>query len=101
MTRIWSVFPDTPYEISVTYLVTPVAIDSTREDTGAPVVDQIHEQGHRGAELSGVGSVAMAGPEPDIVFSHRTGCERSVWVVVDPRDFVTGQRVTVPRAHAA
>ncbi len=54
MTRIWSVFPDTPYEISVTYLVTPVAIDSAREDAGAPVVDQIHEHGHRGAELSAV-----------------------------------------------
>lgn len=56
MTRIWSVFPDMPYEISVTYFVTPVAIDSAREETGAPVVDQIHEQGHRGAELSGVGA---------------------------------------------
>lgn len=54
MTRIWSVFPDMPYEISVTYLVTPVAIDSALEDAGAPVVDQIHEQGHRGAELSAV-----------------------------------------------
>jgi hypothetical protein len=52
MTRIWSVFPDTPFEISVTYLVTPVAIDSALEFTGAPVVDQIHEQGHRGAELA-------------------------------------------------
>lgn len=50
MTRIWSVFPDTPYELSVTYLVTPVEIDSRREFTGAPVVDQIHEQGHRSAE---------------------------------------------------
>jgi hypothetical protein len=56
MTRIWSVFPDTPYEISVTYLVTPVAIDSTLETTGAPVVDQVHESGHRGTELSGVGA---------------------------------------------
>ena len=28
MTRIWSVFPDTQYEISVTYLVTPVPIES-------------------------------------------------------------------------
>lgn len=52
MTRIWSVFPDTPYEISVTYLVTPVAIESAREDAGAPVVDQLHEHGQRGAELS-------------------------------------------------
>lgn len=45
MTRIWSVFPDTPYEISVTYLVTPVAIESARTLTTAPVVDQIHDQG--------------------------------------------------------
>jgi hypothetical protein len=52
MTRIWSVFPDTPYEISVTYLVTPVAIESARTAIAAPVVDQIHEHGQRGAELS-------------------------------------------------
>jgi hypothetical protein len=51
MTRIWSVFPDTPYEISVTYLVTPVAIESQRKAETAPVVDQLHEQGQRGAEL--------------------------------------------------
>jgi hypothetical protein len=56
MTRIWSVFPDTPYEISVSYLVTPVAIDSAREDIGAPVVDQTHEQGQRGAELAAAGT---------------------------------------------
>jgi Zn-dependent protease len=56
MTRIWSVFPDTPYEISVSYLVTPVAIDSAREDIGAPVVDQVHEQGQRGAELTAAGT---------------------------------------------
>ncbi len=54
MTRIWSVFPDTPYEISVTYLVTPVAIESSREETSAPVVDQFHEYGHRGSELAPV-----------------------------------------------
>ena len=53
MTRIWSVFPDTPFEISVTYLVTPVEIESARDFTGAPVVDQIHEHGQRGAELVG------------------------------------------------
>jgi hypothetical protein len=51
MTRIWSVFPDTQYELSVTYLVTPIEIDSTRDVTGAPVVDQIHEQGHHPAAL--------------------------------------------------
>ena len=54
MTRIWSVFPDTPYEISVTYLVTPVAIESARRAESAPVVDQLHEQGQRGAELESV-----------------------------------------------
>jgi hypothetical protein len=51
MTRIWSVFPDTPYEISVTYLVTPVAIESENTLSTAPVLDQNLEQGHRGAEL--------------------------------------------------
>jgi hypothetical protein len=56
MTRIWSVFPDVPYEISVSYLVTPVEIDSTREVTGAPVVDQIHEQGPREAALESAGA---------------------------------------------
>lgn len=52
LTRIWSVFPDTPYEISVTYLVTPVAIESERVDESAPVVDQSHEQGQLGNELT-------------------------------------------------
>ena len=46
MTRIWSVFPDTPYEISVTYLVTPVEIELTAPPAIAPVVDQIHDTGH-------------------------------------------------------
>lgn len=49
MTRIWSVFPDTQYEISVTYLVTPVPIESARTLGTAPVVDQIHHQGHLAA----------------------------------------------------
>jgi hypothetical protein len=56
MTRIWSVFPDTPYEISVTYLVTPVEIESSLEVTGAPVVDQVHNQGQAEPELDTVGS---------------------------------------------
>jgi hypothetical protein len=51
MTRIWSVFPDTPYELSVTYLVTPVAIESETTLETAPVVDQNFEHGQRGAEL--------------------------------------------------
>jgi hypothetical protein len=55
MTRIWSVFPDTPYEISVTYLVTPVVVDSEREDDGAPVVDRSGEFGHTDA-LIGAGA---------------------------------------------
>ena len=53
MTRIWSVFPDTPYEISVSYLVTPVPIESARVQESAPVVDQFHEYGQDGAELVG------------------------------------------------
>jgi hypothetical protein len=36
--------------------VTPVEIDSTREITGAPVVDQIHEQGPREAALEAAGA---------------------------------------------
>lgn len=56
MTRIWSVFPDTPYELSVTYLVTPVEIESSLTEDSAPVVDQFHEHGHLGAELVGAGS---------------------------------------------
>jgi uncharacterized protein DUF4255 len=51
MSRIWGVFPDTPYEISVAYLVTPVPIESARTEPRAPVVDQIHEHGQRDAEL--------------------------------------------------
>ncbi|HHN64070.1 MAG TPA: DUF4255 domain-containing protein [Nitrospirae bacterium] len=31
MTKLWSAFQDTPYRLSVTYLVTPVRIDSTKE----------------------------------------------------------------------
>jgi hypothetical protein len=56
MTRIWSVFPDTPYEISVTYLVTPVEIESALELTGAPVLDQVHRQGQAEPALETVGS---------------------------------------------
>jgi hypothetical protein len=56
MTRIWSVFPDTPYEISVTYLVTPVPIESARTLTTAPVVDHIQDQGHREAPFAGAGA---------------------------------------------
>lgn len=51
LSRIWGVFPDTPYEISVAYLVTPVPIESARTEPRAPVVDQVHEHGQRGAEL--------------------------------------------------
>lgn len=53
MTRIWSVFPDTPYELSVTYLVTPVPIESARTLGSAPVVDQVHDQGHLDAARAG------------------------------------------------
>jgi Pvc16 N-terminal domain len=54
LTRIWSVFPDVPYEISLTYLVTPVVIESAQQASRAPVVDQVHDQGHRGPVVAGV-----------------------------------------------
>ena len=54
MTRIWSAFPDTQYEISVTYLVTPVPIESSRILGTAPVVDQVHRQGHLQESGAGV-----------------------------------------------
>lgn len=38
----------------------------------------------------------MAVPTPGKVFYAPDNLERSVWVVVDPRDFVTGARVLVP-----
>jgi hypothetical protein len=57
MTRIWSVFPDTPYEISVSYLVTPVAIESIRDENTAPVLDQIHDQGQVETPLARAGTV--------------------------------------------
>lgn len=38
----------------------------------------------------------MAVPASGKVFHHPDNLERSVWVVVDPRDFVTGARVPVP-----
>jgi hypothetical protein len=56
MTRIWSVFPDTPYEISVTYLVTPVEIELTAPPATAPVVDQIHDTGHLDSSLVTTGA---------------------------------------------
>ncbi|NOY64093.1 MAG: DUF4255 domain-containing protein [Nitrospirae bacterium] len=31
MTKLWSAFQDVPYRLSVTYMVTPVRIDSTKE----------------------------------------------------------------------
>lgn len=52
MSRIWSVFPDTPYEISVAYLVTPVQIPSTTTEETVPVLDQFHEHGQREAEIA-------------------------------------------------
>lgn len=56
MSRIWGAFPDTPYEISVTYLVTPVPVESARTAARAPVVDQLHEHGQRDAELGAAGT---------------------------------------------
>lgn len=40
LTRIWSVFPDTPYRTSVSYVVTPVNIRSTRTLRGQRVVSK-------------------------------------------------------------
>lgn len=45
MSRIWGVFADTPYAISVAYLVTPVPIQSEVVLSTAPVLDQVHEYG--------------------------------------------------------
>ncbi len=41
MTRIWSVFPDKPFQPSVSYLVTPARIESAKAD---PVSRVIHRQ---------------------------------------------------------
>jgi hypothetical protein len=38
----------------------------------------------------------MAAPNPPLVFFAPDIQERAVWVVVDPRDFVTGRRMTAP-----
>jgi hypothetical protein len=38
----------------------------------------------------------MASPNPPLVFFAPDVQQRSVWVVVDPRDFVTGRRMTAP-----
>jgi hypothetical protein len=38
----------------------------------------------------------MAGAATGLVFFGSDKLERSVWVVVDPRDFVTSQRIAVP-----
>src|SRR6266540_5856521 len=56
---------------------------STSKDSGVPSMP-----------LSG--RVAMASPAVGRVFHGSDSLERSVWVVVDPRDFVTGARVTRP-----
>lgn len=39
VTNIWSTFPETPYRPSVTYVVTPVTIESTREEE----IQRVHE----------------------------------------------------------
>lgn len=45
ITRIWSVFPDTPYRTSVSYLVTPVRLASKRSTSDQRVVSKQVEQG--------------------------------------------------------
>jgi hypothetical protein len=39
MTRLWSVFPNKAYHLSVGYLVSPVPVPSTRVETTARVID--------------------------------------------------------------
>ena len=45
ITRIWSVFPDTTYRTSVSYLVTPVRLASKRSTSDQRVVSKQVEQG--------------------------------------------------------
>lgn len=40
VTNLWSTFPDEPFRPSVSYLVTPVVIDSTREEPVGRVVER-------------------------------------------------------------
>ena len=46
LTRIWSVFPETALQPSVSYLVTPVRIRSNRTRGGAPVVSRRLDTDH-------------------------------------------------------
>ena len=46
LTRIWSVFPDTPLQPSVSYLVTPVRVRSDRTRGGARVVSRRIDSDH-------------------------------------------------------
>lgn len=45
ITRIWSVFPDTPFRTSVCYLVTPVRLASKRATSHQRVISKQTEQG--------------------------------------------------------
>lgn len=40
LTRIWSVFPDTPYRTSISYLVTPTRVESTRTRISQRIVSK-------------------------------------------------------------
>lgn len=46
LTRIWSVFPETALQPSVSYLVTPVRVRSNRTRGGAPVVSRQLDTDH-------------------------------------------------------
>jgi hypothetical protein len=46
LTRIWSVFPETPYRTSVSYLVTPVRVQSSRSTVTQRVISK--ETGYAG-----------------------------------------------------
>ncbi len=41
MNRLWSIFPSTPYRLSITYQVSTALIDSTRERSGDRVIERV------------------------------------------------------------
>jgi len=52
LTQLWSAFPDVAYRLSVSYLVTPIIIDSTPREVGAQrVLSREYEYYSRGKKL--------------------------------------------------
>lgn len=43
VSAVWATFPETPFQPSVSYQVSPVEIESTREAAGAPVLERTVE----------------------------------------------------------